>query len=197
MINLIPKEEKRKIAKVFYYRLAVVYLLTLSFSVLIGTVAIVPSYFLTKIKKDSIDKKLEIQKAEPAPLLEEKTRAIIKDLNLKLSLFENKKNNEFIVSQKIINAIILKKISGIKITDISYEDNYQNNSIPLQNKKVSIRGIAPSREVLLLFRKALEDDVTFKSVNLPISNFIKGSNIQFYLNLIPNSNDNSVEKVLQ
>jgi len=50
---------------------------------------------------------------------------------------------------------------------------------------VSIEGIAPSREILLAFRRLLENDPLFKSVDLPISNFIKGSNIRFNLNLIP------------
>ena len=75
--------------------------------------------------------------------------------------------------------IILKKMSNIKITDISYEND------PLKGRKVSIEGNAPSREILLLFRRALEDDVLFKQVDLPISNFVKGSDIKFYLNLIP------------
>jgi len=68
---------------------------------------------------------------------------------------------------------------NIKITDISYEND------SLNGKKISIQGTAPSREVLLSFRQAFENDNTFKQVDLPISNFVKGSNIQFYLSLIP------------
>ena len=120
-----------------------------------------------------------MQKSEPVPLPDQQTLLAIKDLNNKLTLIENAQNNKFVISEKVINAIILKKIPKIKITDISYEND------SLKGKKISIQGNAPSREILLLFRQALEDSVAFKQVDLPISNFVKGSNIQFYLSLIP------------
>jgi hypothetical protein len=94
-------------------------------------------------------------------------------------LIEKAESSKFLVSQKVVSAIILKKILGIKITDISYKND------PLLGKTVNLEGTAPSRESLLLFRQALQDDTTFKNVDLPISNFVKGSNIQFYLSLIP------------
>lgn len=183
MINLIPKEKKKKMVKDFYYKLLILFFLTFGTSFFVALIAILPSYFLSSAKNTIINTKLEIQKKEPVPLPEEQTLAVIKDLDSKLSLIEKTRDNKFIVSQKVINAIILKKMSNIKITDISYENNSQND--PLRDKKINIEGNAPSREVLLLFRQALEDDATFKSVNLPISNFVKGSNIKFYLSLIP------------
>ncbi len=187
MINLIPNKEKKEIAKSFYYRLVVLLLVMLGVSFFVAFIAILPSYFLSSTKSSIVDAKLEMQKNEPVLLPEEKTLAMIKDLNSKLSLIEKNENNTFTVSNKVINAIILKKMSSIKITDISYEDSFPSGS--LQGKKISIQGTAPSREVLLLFRKALEDDSNFKSVNLPISNFVKGSNIQFYLSLMPRLGD--------
>ena len=66
----------------------------------------------------------------------------------------------------------------IKINQISYENNL------LKGKIINIKGSAVSRERLLLFRLAFENDANFKDVDLPISNFIKGSNIQFNLSLI-------------
>lgn len=183
MINLIPKEEKKKITKGFYYRIVVLFLVVGSASFFVAFVAILPSYFLSSVKDSLINTKLEIQKNEPVPLPEAQTVATIKDLNDKLTLIEKKENKEFVVSQKVINAVILKKMPSIKITDISYQNSPSND--PAQGGKISIQGTAPSREVLLLFRQALEDDTTFKSVNLPISNFVKGSDIQFYLSLIP------------
>src|SRR3989338_9505065 len=194
MINVIPKEEKRKMAKSFYYRLAVVYLLTLSFPILILMGIMIPSYFLTHVKNDLVDKKLEKQNTEPVPLLDQQTLAIIKDLKNKINLIENAESNKFIVSQKVINAIILKKMPSIKINDISYKNDSQPE---LQEKKISIEGGAPSRPLLFLFRHALEDDANFESVDLPISNFIKGSNIQFYLSLTPRANGNPVEQAEQ
>ena len=179
MINLIPKEEKKKIIKGFYYKLLILFLVLGGVSFLISLVAILPSYFLSSVRNNIVNAKLEMQKSEPVPLPDQQTLLAIKDLNNKLTLIENAQNNKFVISEKVINAIILKKIPKIKITDISYEND------SLKGKKISIQGNAPSREILLLFRQALEDSVAFKQVDLPISNFVKGSNIQFYLSLIP------------
>jgi len=120
-----------------------------------------------------------MQQNEPVPLPDQKTMATVQDLNNKLDLVEKNKSNKYIVSQKIINEIILEKMPDIKVTTISYQSDGP------KGKTVKISGLAKSRERLLLFRKALEDNTAFKTVDLPISNFVKGSDIQFYLSLIP------------
>ncbi len=70
-------------------------------------------------------------------------------------------------------------MSDIKITKISYQADKAKGGT------VSIAGTAPSRDRLLLFKKALDDDNNFTKVDLPISNFVKGSDIQFNLTLVP------------
>jgi len=179
MINLIPNEEKKKMSKDFYLRLMVVFFVMLSVSLLVASIALLPAYFLSSVEEVSINTKLELQNDEPIFLPDQSTLAIIKDLKSKLSLVENVQKNKTTFSQKAINEIILKKMPGIKITEISYQND------PQAGEKMNISGIAPSREVLLSFRRALEDDVAFSKVDLPISNFVKGSNIKFYLSLIP------------
>jgi hypothetical protein len=179
MINLIPNEEKKKMTKYFYYRLAVLFLAMLCVSLFIAILALLPAYFFSNSKNNIASKKLEIQKTQYVPLFGQETETVIKDINNKLNLIESAEKNKFLVSEKVINAIFMKKISSIKITQISYENNSTTG------RKISIRGTAPSRETLLSFRKALEDGSSFKSVDLPISNFVKGSDIQFYLSLIP------------
>lgn len=183
MINLIPSKEKKEIAWGFYYRLMVLLFVITGVSFLVILVAILPSYFISSVKVNLVKAKLEMQKNEPVPLPQEQTLATIKDVNSKLTLVEKTESNKFIISQKVINAVLVKKVPGIQITDISYENSTPNSYT--SSKKISVEGIATSRSVLLMFRQALEDDATFKNVNLPISNFIKESNIQFYLSLIP------------
>jgi hypothetical protein len=179
VINLIPKEEKKQMTIDFYFRLGLLFLMMLDFCMVVLFVSVLPSYFLSSVKVTLVNTKLENQKREPLPLLGKQSLAEIKDINNKLDLVDNAEKNKFTLSVRVINSIILGKRSDIKITQIVYENN------PISGKKISITGTAPSREVLLLFRQALEDNSTFKNVDLPISNFVKGSNIQFNLNLIP------------
>jgi hypothetical protein len=179
MINLIPKEEERKMAVDFYSRLAVLFLLMLSFSVLAACVAILPAYFISSVNNSVVSTKLKMQKAQPLPELGEQSLATVKDINTKLGLVENAEKNKFSVSEKIVNAILLKKTPGVKIIQILYD------SEQTQGKKINILGTATSRETLLSFQEALEDDPAFKNIDLPISNFVKVSNIQFDLSLEP------------
>lgn len=179
MINLIPNEEKKLMIKSFYYRLSIMLFMAFGLIILVASVALLPSYFLSSAKENSIAKKLEIEKVGPANVIDQEMLSIISALDNKLTLLEKAGQNKFLVSQKIFSEIISKKISTVRITEISFKNDEK------EGRKVSIRGTASSREKLLLFRQALEDDPLFKKVDLPISNFVKGSNIQFFLNLIP------------
>ncbi len=179
MINLIPNEEKKKKVKDFYFRLLITFFFVLGTSIFIASAAILPTYFLSVAKKNLIAVKLEAQKEEPMHVLDQQTLATVSDLNNKLNLIEKSQDNKFLVSQKIVNEILAGKMSDIKITQI----NYQNEAV--KGKFVNINGTAPSRERLLLFRKMLEDNPAFQKVDLPVSNFLKGSNIRFFLSLVP------------
>jgi len=179
MINLIPNEEKKKKVKDFYYRLSIIFFEMVAFSLFVASVAILPSYFVSLVKKNFINTMLENQKNEILPPSYQKTRTVLNDFKNQLKLVENNQQESFLLSDKIIREILLKKIPEIKITEIIYD------STTNLGKVITVKGMATSRERLLLFRQALEMDVNFKKVDLPISNFIKGSNIQFSFNLIP------------
>lgn len=179
MINLIPNQEKKKMVTSFYFRLGVLSLYMLSISLFIAILALLPAYLFSNSKNKIASQKLEIKMNESIPVFDKETGQIIKEISDKLKIIEDAQKNKFSVSEKVINAVFAKKSSSIKITQISYENNSATE------KKIRISGSAPSREILLAFRKALEGDTSFKSVDLPISNFVKGANLQFFLTLTP------------
>jgi hypothetical protein len=179
MINLIPNEEKKKITRDFYLRIITTIFVMLGLSLLIASILIFPTYIVSSVEEGVINGKLEMQKKDITPLSNQDTMIVINNLKDKLSLIENIQKNKFVFSQKVINEIVLQKIPGIKITEISYQNDLKIG------QKINISGKAQNRDILLAFRRALEDDTAFSKVDLPISNFIKGSNIQFYLTLIP------------
>jgi Tfp pilus assembly protein PilN len=178
MINLIPIEEKKKMVKDFYLRFIVVCLVTLGFLVLIASVALLPSYFFVSAKESVIKSKIENQKSIPLSTPDIETYTAVSSINKRLQIMESAKQNKFFITQKVINEILIKKIPEIKINQITYEGN------SVDGKKIQISGSAPSREKLLLFRLALEDNPAFKKVDLPISNFVKGSDINFFITLL-------------
>ncbi|OGI75727.1 hypothetical protein A3C67_03000 [Candidatus Nomurabacteria bacterium RIFCSPHIGHO2_02_FULL_42_19] len=179
MINLIPNEEKKKKVKDFYYRLLVTAFAVFGFSILIAGVAMLPAYFLSSVRKNLINSKLETEKNQSIPSPDKETLTVVEDLSKKLDLIEKSRNSRYLVSQKVINEIMSEKMPDIKITQIQY----RNESI--KGKTISISGVASSRDRLLLFKRELENNIAFKKVDLPISNFVKGSNIKFSLGLTP------------
>src|SRR3989344_1826858 len=160
MINLIANEDKKHKVQHFYARLLVVTALALGASFLTAALALAPAYIISRAERQDI---LAILKVETSASLGEESGegalSEMKDLNAKLEL--------------------LAKRTEIQINKITYENEAKTG------KKVSLRGNAASRERLLLFRRALENNPKFKKVDLPISNFVKGADIQFNLNLIP------------
>ncbi len=179
MINLIPKEEKKAMIRGFYYRLVVLFFTVIAVSLFIAGLTRLPSFFLSSTKISIAEANLNTQKNEPVPVPDQEALAVMQDLNAKLSIIKAASLNKFSVSRDVLSAIFLKKGSSIKITDITYTSDSTNGS------QVYLQGLAPSREVLLSFRQALEDDPMFKQVDLPISNFVKGSDIEFFLKLAP------------
>ena len=188
MINLIPNEEKKRKVRNFYFRFFIVLLTVLGFSIIVASAAILPSYFFSSVKKNLIDIKLETQKNEALPSLSQKTLVAVSDLENKLKLIEDTRQTKYVISERIINEIISKKMRDVKITEIIYD------SASIKGETVIISGIASSRERLLLFRQALENATVFSEVNLPISNFIQGSNIKFSLSLIFRPDSDSVRQ---
>ncbi len=179
MINLIPNEEKKIKVRDFYFRFFVLLLLTLALSFGVASVVLIPSYYASSLNKNLISEKLSTLKNTQASNIENVNASQVSIFNDQLSLIEGAQKDKYVISEKIINEIILKKMSDIKIESIFYEKDPSSNE-----RKIMIRGTASSRERLLLFRKILEKDKLFKNVDLPISNFVKGSNISFSLNLM-------------
>ncbi|MBP6866035.1 MAG: hypothetical protein KBC12_00630 [Candidatus Pacebacteria bacterium] len=179
MINLIPNEEKKKMAKDFYFRIVVMFFTVLSLSLIIGSFALLPSYMLSSEKQKFVKQRLDLQSYMPLPASSQDVLDVARSLNTKFKIIDDANENKFDVSERVIKKIVAKKTPGIKITQISYKtDNFGEKSI-------SIRGSATSRDTLLSFSQSLDKDSEFKKVDLPISNFIKGSDIQFFINLIP------------
>jgi hypothetical protein len=178
MINLIPIEEKKEIRKYFYYRVFTVFFIMLSTCAIIFIISISPSYFISLEKKILTNKKLEVQKNEVMPEIDQQSLASIKDLDTRLTLLEKARKNKYVFSKYLVDEILLQKVPGIKIKRISFIND------SLEGKKVDIFGLAQDREQLISFRRMLENDNSFKDIDLPISNFVKGQDIEFNLKLI-------------
>ena len=175
MINLIPNQEKKRMAIDFYLRFSTVLLVMLGLATIMTSILVFPSYFMSIIKRNTVTIKLESQEGDTAVLNQANLMPAVKELERKITLIEKSEASNDKFSTKVINEIVLKKTSNIKITSISYRKDIKGAGV------VDVRGRAKSREGLLGFRRALEDNPAFSKVDLPISNFVKESDIKFSL----------------
>ncbi len=178
MINLIPNEEKKKIRKDFYVRVVIVSFFVLGIGILISNFMLIPALFYSSLEKKLVGDHFNQNQNKLNLETSEDNKALIENLENKISIIKNAQKNNFLVSERVINILLAKKTEGIKINEINFTSNEKGRSI-------NIRGQALSREKLLLFKKNLEKDINFTKVDLPVSNFIKSTDIEFSLVLIP------------
>lgn len=181
MINLIPKTEKKKKITDFYLRVLSVFLIMVGFSFLFASLALVPAFISNYYGNKTLKNNIKLQTEEPITENEKDTLDLIDELDKKITILENSQAERYSFSNRIINEILLKKGSNIKITEIVYQKD------ELGDQNIDVGGVASNREALLSFRRLLENNPSFKNVELPISNFVRGSNIRFSLRLVPNN----------
>jgi hypothetical protein len=182
MINLLPTEENKSELRAYKIRVVILILVTLFVVILISLLFLFPSYVITDVKKTVTTQKLSTIEGDLKDKEKEPLSDIIKDINTKLKIFTDPKE-QFVFSRDILKEILDKKPSEVHITSIGFKEEKNAGDGGIK-KTILISGFADTRLALLSFERALKEDTRFADVVVPISNFIKGSNIQFTLKFI-------------
>jgi len=173
MLNFILNKDKKEIFSEYFLRVFIFFLAFLFFAFVILFSFFMPSVFYSEYKKDNISQQFDYVKKQIGSNNIDPIE-IIKRVNLLSSTLIDIKTSEF---SNIIEKIISLKNNGIKINFISIITN--DNNINL-----SISGISKTRENLTNFDKELKKSELFQSVDLPVSNLIKNTDADFFMNLI-------------
>lgn len=175
MFELLPENQKKTLKKDYFFRLAIVILISVLMLGILSFVFLLPSYFLSVVKEKAVSREFD---------LAVKSKNIQKEQELQLSIRKSKemldilKTGEDKVSIKdLIFKIVEKKNSGIVIDGFSV-------SLSKNNKyEILINGTAQKRDNLKTFAENLRTSKEFNSVDLPISNFAKIADIDFSIML--------------
>lgn len=179
MSNLLPEKNKKDILKEFFLRLIIVFF-SLFFSLMcVAVVLLIPSYILSQVKEIGANDETKIfkqvsdfRKTEtPFDLLEKE----------KMKIYLLKESDNFSVDD-IIEIIINKKNSDIKITGIFY-DNVSKNKDDSNYSHLVIKGVANKRSALINFVDGLKQENYFSNIDLPVSNLVKDESVDFSLNI--------------
>jgi hypothetical protein len=166
-MRFLLETDERVVKKEYWIRLVTILFFLLGLCALIGSVLLLPSYFLTFTKQKILERTIgslhtvEIQEYE---VLGE----VLVATQQKLSMMAESSGEE--VSQ-VVADIILYKPAGISISAFMFEHH--------DRARLSINGIAVDRESLLAFKETLEGQEMFTSVELPVSNLAKDRDIDF------------------
>lgn len=177
-MNLLSKTEKDNLKKGLKLRLMVVALFLLSASFLVGTVMLLPAYFL------ALGNLSGIQLAESSlgvknENLDEGILNLPGQIDSRLKFFQSNLANLPVVD--LFSKIISAAQSGIKLNSISFSRNqtYKEKNGVL----ILVSGTALTREALVSFSASLKKTEVFSMVDVPVSSLTKDKNLPFSVNI--------------
>ncbi len=187
MANLLPIAEKERIQKMYTRRLFIVSLFSLLMLITGGVVTLLPAFFASFVKEKEARERLvvvtEIVSAEERKNLEKD----VADINQKINILSGE-SEKYISTSFAIKKIIENKNPNISITSF-FSDGGQTLKAP---RVMTISGISSNRNTLISFVNSLRADDTFSEVNVPVSNFVKNTDIPF--SLLLTIRDNAIIK---
>lgn len=173
MLNILSTTEKKKILTEYRLRLAVVSIFAVGSLILASLVLLAPSYFLAISKYNDANNMLEVLEGKNGREGQEKdVNKQIAAINKNVDLFLKAGTPGALLPSSVVTKILNTKGSAIKIISFTYDAS------PTQ-ERIVVAGSALDREKLAEFIEALKKDPAFTSVDIPISSYVKSSNIEF------------------
>jgi hypothetical protein len=168
MSNLLLEDEKKSMRRDYLVRLLATLLFLLSLSLLIGSVLLLPSFFLVESKKQTLLKETSLEGLKVSLALN--PREVIADAERKIELLADVGNRERVGA--LLASLLKEKSAGIMLSSITY----------MREKDVGsfvVGGVALSRSALVDFSNKLERNSRFTDVQLPVSNLASNRDILF------------------
>lgn len=176
MLNLLPPEAKEALHREYLLRFLLLLFVCLTSAVMVGVIVSFP-YNVTGV----FDYLAIHGQGSTTPYeLTDEDKAVTKTLETfkaQLSVLDPRKMKDQRLLTSMIRAITMEKPSTIILTSFSFfaEDE--------AHKRIVLSGVAETRESLAAFSKHLSENSMFSSVDLPVSNLSKKSEIDFSITL--------------
>ncbi|MBI5078210.1 MAG: hypothetical protein HZB11_02505 [Candidatus Yonathbacteria bacterium] len=173
MLNILATEEKKKILTEYRLRLAVVSVFAVAALVFSSLILLSTSYLLAVSKyNDAKTGLVALQEKDNRESQEKDVTARILAVNKNIDLFLKSDTTSTLMPSSVITKILDIKGSAVKIIGFTYDAN-------AGQERIVVIGTALNRDSLARFVEALKKDPMFTSVDVPISSYVKSSNIDF------------------
>ncbi len=171
MSNLLPFELKKDIKKERKVRLWSTFFLYTAFVTTSIFALLVPSYILTRSELSTEVKRAEDLKKEDNPLtLDEKK--VIFQVNARTQAL--KVDDSLVYTRDIIEPVLAVVPPDVTLNIFNIDEKVDTGLT-----EVSFEGTAPTREKLLAFTDLLKEIPKVESTDIPVSNYVKGTNLTF------------------
>ena len=176
VVNVLPEPEKKKIFREYWKRITVFSLSLFSLSIFIFILLLMPSYFYSASKLNISESRLDILNSENKSVSIEDLDLSINSINSKLSLLSSA-SPKYSVYNDIIGKMLTLRPRGVKFSQILFSKTKDNKL------KVEINGTSLDRTSLRVFKTNIDNDPVIDSSNLPISDFLEKSNLNFTMSV--------------
>ena len=177
VINVLPQEEKKFLEKEYWKRFIIVLLIMVSSIMAIFSLLLLPSYFFSLSKETIVESKLDEFNTNNKSLSNQDLNTTIIDINKKLTLLSSVKA-PYNIYDDIYGIILSNKPEGITFSQIFFNQR-KDKSFALE-----VHGNARDRVTLRNFKTSIDSNPRVASSNLPISNFLEKSNLNFTITIV-------------
>ncbi len=181
MINLLPQEVKKYYNKLYKQRVASMVLYSAIIVMLIGVLALLPSYIIVRIKESVAENQIQYLESTEAFAVDKQIKEDVRDINKKLKLVEQYKD-PFVPSESIIDIVLDVAPVGISFENIEFIATKE------ELNKVALSGVSNTRDTLQKFKDILVAQENFSDVVLPVGSFAGSRDIHFKITLTVKKN---------
>ena len=177
MSNLLPPQEIKRIKLLYRKRFVVVTMRAGMILVVIAGLGLVPSYIYSQKEQNQLLAQKAIFDSKQTGELKQTLISSISYINTRLNSFNQASFASPIIAS-FITPILQARVPSVYLSDFNYSATPDANTA-----KVVISGVSTSRESILTFADNLRNTPGVVSVDVPITNFIKESNIPFSITI--------------
>ena len=181
MMNLLPPQEKRELALQQNKKLAmvlggVVLIFLVSLSMALFSVKF---YLLGEVTYQKNILGTTEKKYETPDFLASKS--LIQSYNASLVKMNEFYQHDILASGALKTLLAVERPAGLSLTNIFAQKNLAEAGKKNTVVKVSFSGISEARDDLMLYKTSLESNPDIKNIYFPPNNWIKPSELSFYI----------------
>lgn len=176
VINVLPEEEKSLINREYWKRFSITLAFLCSIVMGVFVLLLLPSYFFSVAKQRITEHRLEAFNTDNN-ITTQDLDSTIKNINNNLALLASVKTR-YLLYNDVLSIILSNKPQGIYFSQILFNQRKDKTLV------LEVHGKAKDRVTLKNFKSIIDSNPKIASSNLPMSNFLDKSDLNFLITIV-------------